>query len=321
MTELLLYLYAESPVHAGGADSLGALDLPIQREASTGYPVIWGQSLKGALRQAAIEKLSPDLVVDLFGSAIGDGRDEVIADADDMRGASTAGHLVVGDAQLVAMPIPTLRRTFAWVTSEIALTRLARKYRNLSATIPTVPRVGHDRGAAASAVWLDVNGTRSEILGPCLVPLGTEVNTDLARWSGRLSRDVLGGGDISFGQMADKLRDDLLLVDSSIMPMLLKECTEFVARVQLGAGKTVENGPFYSEYLPTETIMACSLSLRRSRQDDARTVDRLAGLQTLLDEKLITVGGDETIGKGMIWTRLLDAGTAAADPSPVGADR
>ena len=53
MTEFLLYLYAESPVHTGAAGSLDVLDLPVQREAATGYPVIWGQSLKGALRQAA----------------------------------------------------------------------------------------------------------------------------------------------------------------------------------------------------------------------------------------------------------------------------
>ena len=53
MTQYLLYLYAESPVHTGAADSVDVLDLPVQREAATGYPVIWGQSLKGALRQAA----------------------------------------------------------------------------------------------------------------------------------------------------------------------------------------------------------------------------------------------------------------------------
>src|SRR5688572_8231833 len=114
---MVLLLYAESPVHAGASDSVGLLDLPIQREVTTSYPVIWGQSLKGALRQAAGEH--PEVPA-VFGSALGGDRE-----------ATTAGQLAVGDAQLVAMPVPTLQRTFAWATSTIALTRLARRYRAL----------------------------------------------------------------------------------------------------------------------------------------------------------------------------------------------
>jgi CRISPR-associated protein Cmr4 len=48
VTEFLLYLYAESPVHTGATDSLDILDLPIQREAATGYPVIWQGRLQSA---------------------------------------------------------------------------------------------------------------------------------------------------------------------------------------------------------------------------------------------------------------------------------
>ena len=141
MTEFLLYLYAESPVHAGAADSVDVLDLPVQREASTGYPVIWGQSLKGALRQGAREAAGWDgLVTRVFGSEPGDRTGD---------GGTTPGLLAVGDAQLVAMPVPTLRRTFAWVTSEIALGRLARKYRALGREAPAVPDVGPgQRGGA-----------------------------------------------------------------------------------------------------------------------------------------------------------------------------
>jgi len=36
----LLYLYAETPVHAGSGTSLGIVDLPIQRERTTGYPIM-----------------------------------------------------------------------------------------------------------------------------------------------------------------------------------------------------------------------------------------------------------------------------------------
>ena len=99
-------------VHTGAADSAGVIDLPVQREAATGYPVIWGQSLKGALCQAAEDAGWGGRVTSVFGSEVGDNRDD---------GGTSPGTLAVGDAQLVAMPVPTLRHTFAWLTSEVAL--------------------------------------------------------------------------------------------------------------------------------------------------------------------------------------------------------
>jgi CRISPR-associated protein Cmr4 len=160
MTEYLLYLYAESPVHTGAADSADVLDLPVQREAATGYPVIWGQSLKGALRQAAGDA---DWVETVFGSAI---------QSPDENGGTTEGGLAVGDAQLVAMPVPTLRSTFAWMTTEIALGRLARKLRRLGVRVASVPgsrpgagprrrRCGRRRRTRCSGrVWCRSGGRR-----------------------------------------------------------------------------------------------------------------------------------------------------------------
>ena len=290
MTEFLLYLYAESPVHTGAGDSLDVLDLPVQREAATGYPVIWGQSLKGALRQAAREAGWPaGQVVSVFGSEVGEQAEG---------GGTTPGALAVGDAQLVAMPVPTLRRTFAWLTSEIALGRLARKYAALRRAAPPVPQTPTDGGAAAEREWTQA---ASEVLGPCVIPLGSAPDEDLAAWAGLLARDAVQAGG-AFAPFASKLRRDLVLAGSDLMPTLLRECTEQSVRVQLGETKTVQNGPFYSEYLPAETILAAALSLRR---EGAPAI--LAGLRELLDGTLLRVGGDETLGKGLVWARLLEA--------------
>lgn len=289
MTEYLLYLYAESPVHAGAADSVDVLDLPVQREAATGYPVIWGQSLKGALRQAAMEaggQWNDRRVQRIFGSQIAESSDE---------GGTSPGLLNVGDAQFVAMPVPALRRTFAWASSEIALGRLARKYTNLGTTVPQVPAVASDRGAAADPVW---TAAPDEVLGPCLVPLSD--SDEVRAWAQRLASDALGAGS-PFAPFSQKLGTDLLVVGADITPMLLRECTEQAARVQLGSSKTVENGPFYSEYLPAETILAASLVLRQA----ADTADNRDALRELLDGKLLQLGGDETLGKGLVWGRLL----------------
>jgi CRISPR-associated protein Cmr4 len=303
VTHYLLYLYAESPVHTGAANSVDVLDLPVQRESATGYPVIWGQSLKGALRQAAVDAHWDDArLQSVFGSAIGSPAED---------GGTTPGTLAVGDAQLVAMPVPTLRRTFAWLTSEIALARLARKYKVLATgATPALPEVASDRAMAASAAW-SAGGTR-EVLGPCLVPFedvpatGQSAGGDvaeggpLARWASRIADDALDWDPV-LRPFAGKLRDDLVMAGSELVPVLLRECTEQAVRVQLDASKTVANGPFYSEYLPTETIMAASLTLREKGDSPGNR----AALSGLLDKKLLQIGGDETLGKGLMWGRLL----------------
>ena len=298
MTDYLLYLYAESPVHAGAADSLDVLDLPVQREACDRLPGDLGAEPEGraAPGRPGCARLGQPAH---HGVRIG-GRDR----AGD--GGTTAGLLAVGDAQLVAMPVPTLRRTFAWVTSEIALGRVARKYAALGRQVPPVPEIAQDRGAAPDEEW---TRTPEEVLGPCVVPLGDTPDHGLRDWAGLLAGDAIGG-DGPFAPFAGKLRTDLLLTGSDIMPALLRECTEQAVRVQLDAAKTVENGPFYSEYLPAETILAASLTLRRPAGGDAPPGDHDKhgqALRALLDGKLFQVGGDETLGKGLIWGRLLES--------------
>ena len=43
-------MYAVSPCHAGSGSSLGVVDLPIQRERHTNWPMIQSSGVKGAFR-------------------------------------------------------------------------------------------------------------------------------------------------------------------------------------------------------------------------------------------------------------------------------
>lgn len=312
--EWLLYLYVESPLHAGAADASGVIDLPIQREAGTGFPVVWGQSLKGALRQAARDTGWDDEVLEaVFGSEprSGDEGDEgrPRADVADGEGGSSAGLLAVGDAQLVALPVPTLQHTFAWTTSDLALGRLARKYLALGDVRPRLPLPRRTDGVALAAAARWCGKGRDEVLGPLVVPLKDKPDPEVKAWADRIADDGIGG-DIEFKPFADKLREDLLVVDNNVMPDLNRECTEVVARVQLNNGKTVEHGPFYSEYLPAETLLVASLTLRDSDLSELYAEEAKA----LLHGKQIQIGGDETIGKGRVWCRLVGADVTDSDP-------
>ncbi|MFW6638519.1 type III-B CRISPR module RAMP protein Cmr4 [Nocardiopsis algeriensis] len=294
--DLLAFFYTESPLHAGASDSEGIIDLPIQREAHTRYPTVYGQSLKGALRQAAEEHRdwSDAHVRKVFGSPIALG------------GPTTPGLLSVGDAQLVALPVPTLRRTFAWVTSVLALSRLARKYR--AAKIGTLPSLPEEPGEALS---LGHGWTGSQAFGPLVLRVdgasGDEQNRRLGAWAERIRSDAFAPDD-AFTPFRTKFARDLVLVGDNAMSTLVEEGTEVSVRVQLDDRKTVENGPFHSEYLPTETILASVLTLRTApNAPDEETEEHEQLLTELLHgpgAALHRFGGDETLGKGLVWTRL-----------------
>lgn len=298
MDATLLFAYAESPLHHGGSESLGVIDLPIQRESTTGIPTIWGQSAKGALRQHATSdpRWKPDQVTAVFGSEVpGDGGTE---------GQLSAGWLAVGDFRLVALPVPTLEHTFAWATSPLLLSRLARVAGLAGITgLPPVPMVGTGAVLAKGDQWAITGNCPGLVIADYV--LNAVHDGHASEWGTWLADNGLPGlpeGDEQqdvFTYFRNKLRTDLLIVGDDDMVILAKECTEIVARVQLSASKTVSNGPWYTEYLPTETLLV-SFMRRCSPKGN------MPELKALLDRELLVAGGNETVGKGLMWLRWLD---------------
>src|SRR5437016_2995821 len=89
-----LYLYVETPLHAGVGSGLSSIDLPIQRERTTQYPMIQGSGIKGKLRSVAedmverkVGKLTDEKVTIMFGPKT--------------TGADHAGALIAGDARML----------------------------------------------------------------------------------------------------------------------------------------------------------------------------------------------------------------------------
>lgn len=122
MKTAMLGFLAETPIHPGAGRGLGVVDLPVAREASTGYPVIVGSSLKGALRDKA-GTVDMD-VEDRFGKP------------------ESAGDLMVSDARLLLLPVRSLTTSFRWVTCPHLIERYRRDLRRAGLScLPEVPVV------------------------------------------------------------------------------------------------------------------------------------------------------------------------------------
>jgi CRISPR-associated protein Cmr4 len=296
MAAVLLSLYAESPVHAGGDGRMDVIDMPIQREANSGLPVIWGQSLKGALRGHARNRWGSDpRIVNLFGDPPHEGGGR----------PARPGRVAVGDAQLLAFPVPTVRATFAWATSPLLLNRLRRRCRAVALAaggLPVdTPAASDHTALAASPQWVSANA----VIGPYVI--NCEHDDACTRWAAWLADQALPGLT-EFEPFRRKLEQDLIAIGDATLTAVTRECAEVTPRIQLGEeAKTAEN-LFYSEYLPTETMLVALI--------EAPTSDDLDALHELLDDQVLHLGGDETIGKGLMWTTLVGTPMAGDGEKP-----
>lgn len=275
---LLLHLYTETPVHAGGSESVGAVDLPIQREVTTDLPQIWSQTLKGALKQRVRDQ-NPFLARDLLGSEPGDA-------------STKPGRIDILDAMLVAFPVATLHSTFAWVTSPLLLDRLRRRHAALGHTdaLPAIPVVPD----TDALVHPDHADATAAAFGPyALTQRGRHI---ASAWATHLA-DTMLPTDTALQPFRDRLTRDLAVVADPVLRDIATECVELQARVQLHRDpdrrKTVQKGPFYTEYLPADALLS------------AMAVGPTADLRTLADavRGVFWLGGHESVGKGLLWCR------------------
>lgn len=157
----MLYIYVETPLHAGTGRGLGAIDLPIQRERITGYPIIQASSIKGRLRAECYDKFWQSLGVNCYeaalqkklqelidknmkeGSKKQDGELRLQAEIDLRKmiqkeglegafgpdtehGDEHAGAVSAGDARILLFPVRSLAGVFVWITSVDVLSRFLR---------------------------------------------------------------------------------------------------------------------------------------------------------------------------------------------------
>ena len=304
----LVFYYAISPVHMGAGSAIGAIDSPIQREVHTQHPMFAGSGLKGALRhhftrawpRAEGDKSKPNsLISRIFGPD---------TDASDFAGA-----LSLSDAQLVALPVRSLKGGFAYVTSPLALARLHR-LASQAGLLPdwVVPNVAENKAKTASDTLL--HGQQLILEAFEFMAAADEPLKAIAQW---IATHALPGNASSF--FSSKLKTDLVLLNDTDFSHFARYgmVVEPHVRINDESGTAEDGGLFYVENLPPETLMVglAQASIERfkksSRRDDAPELltapqvlakvftgqgDTLPGI----GEKLLQIGGDATTGRGLV---------------------
>ena len=317
----LVFYYAISPVHMGAGSAIGAIDSPIQREVHTQHPMFAGSGLKGALRHhfnRAWPRVEGDdrkpnsLINRIFGP--------------DTNASDFAGALSLSDAQLVALPVRSLKGGFAYVTSPLALARLHRLATQAGMAVEwSVPAVSTDKALAASASLLLDKADKSKQLVLEAFEFPAEVDTTLKAIAQWIATHALGGSGNSF--FADKFKADLVLLHDTDFAHFARHAMVVEPHVciddETGAAKGT--ALFYVENLPPETLMVglAQASIERFKKN-SRNADSAPLFQA--DEvlkqvfaggnvntpgiggKLLQIGGDASTGRGLVVVQSVQPG-------------
>ncbi len=291
----LLYLYAETPVHAGSGTSLGIVDLPIQRERTTGYPIVQASGLKGCLRDVAQGQDAQKVKI-VFGPETNAAHEH-------------AGALSVGDARILLFPVRSLVGVFAWVTSQNVLARFKRDARlaglqnvNWTETGPTQDNTA--LVAPGSAVVANNRVVLEEFA------FAAEENAVVKTIAGWLAENALPVGE-EYKYWRESLPKRLVILPETAFRDFVQFSTEVISRIRLDdEKKTVAPGALWSEeHLPSDTLLYAVLFASKPRVDkppsdlqDAQAVLRF--VKSCVDGKRLQLGGDATVGRGVVKVRM-----------------
>lgn len=292
MEKLNLFIYTETSLHAGTGSSVSVVDLPIQRERSTQYPLVQGSGVKGALRQQ-LALSSDDDKVEVFGP--------------DTKGASDhAGALAVGDAQIVLFPVRSLVGVFAYVTCPHVLARIKRDVETLPA-LNGSPKRGEALVTQNSAVSVNPKQVVLEefTFGGTENDNAVKVNDSVTQIAAWLAANALPADD-AYAYWRDKLKTSLVVLSDDDFRDFVVNSTEITTRVRLEAAKkTVATGALWTEEaLPSDTLLLSAMVVRKSRKTDRSAADLKTKIATALTQNnRIQIGGDETTGSGFVALR------------------
>jgi CRISPR-associated protein Cmr4 len=299
-TATMMFLYTETSLHAGSGTSLGVVDLPIQREKYTDFPVVQASGIKGAVREwfefTCTDSASRRKIELAFGP------DKIGSEESGFAAAMT-----FTDARILLFPVRSLKGVFAYCTSPTVLERF-RRDAQIAGVSPdwTVPTPPDDQTA------LGVNGGSDVAAGDQVLleeyAFRFQAKDEVTRIAEWLARHAFpGGGEYKFWR--EKVKKSLLVLPDNAFRDFVKLSTEVQARIKIkNETRTVEKGGlFYEEALLSDSLLYSVVLAHDPVKDDrAELPDAGAVLAFLreIDGKRLQLGGDATIGRGIVSVRF-----------------
>jgi len=334
----MLFIYVETPLHVGSGRGLGAVDLPIQRERTTNYPMVQASSLKGRMRAETYARYEPfkkryeELLAQFVREISSETKDkeqakqnaenrarrqaaretglEAIFGPEAGEGASEfAGAISFGDARILLFPVRSLAGVFAWTTSVDALERFVRaaKMTDSKFDVSLPPELPKDKDEA----WAWVNGDTLQVGGKVVLEEFSFAakldHADKVRAIGEwIANNALPKDGYDYWRKA--LPQKLCILPDDAFRDFVMYGTEVQTHIKIKAEtKTVDGGMLWtSESLPMDTLLYAPVMATDTRTKiNGNTVKADAVLQQVVELVKLQIlrtqlGGDETTGQGIV---------------------
>lgn len=310
----MLFFRAVTPVHAGAGGSLSHIDLPIQREKTTRFPMIQSGGVKGALRSwcKRHSNFTQEWMIDVFGTEPSEGET-----------TPGAGALGITDAKLLLLPVASEPGLFSLVTcravledwqTRLTLTGLAKL------PFGSIPEPkGEERVLVANGASSGCNEHQSHYW---LLDMPFTVDVQHVAWMSGLANKL---ADLLFGDrgedafLKEHLQKHLLLVHDEVFRDLTHEATEVRTRIRIDddSGVVQEGALWTEEVLPPHAILYSLLvHTPRAGSTPAEGRECIRDLRQLFSSglKVTQLGGDQTLGFGWMQTICLEPGDFERKP-------
>ncbi|NLV30975.1 MAG: type III-B CRISPR module RAMP protein Cmr4 [Acidobacteria bacterium] len=292
----VVFLYAVSPVHMGAGQAVDVIDNPIQRERHTGHPCFAGSGIKGAVRHGwrALGG-SPEEIESLLGP-----------DSENKNGLH-AGAVSFGDAQLVLLPVRSLRNGYVYATCPQALAR-ARRLMALSGAAVKWDAVSVPAGEALTA--------NAELIPEGKLHLeafeySASESAELKAIATDLAERALPGAD-EYAFFREKLKTDITVLSDTDFGYFAQNAMLVEPHVCIDSttGAAKGTGLFYTENLPPESLLIAPLLASQTRTgrkgEDLPAEIVLGKILPLINGKPLQIGGDATTGRGLVVAKVVE---------------
>lgn len=298
-----LFLHCQTPLHAGSGQDLGYIDLPIQREKHTGFPKVEASSLKGALREV-FEKNNTALTSPFnVNSVVKDG---VSLSFGPRNGSDHAAAIGFTDAMLLLFPVKSLKGIFTWITCPRALKRFKDELELCNSTNESeeinklLELVPLDRENKASDLTQIGVGDKSIVLEE----YAYEIESDgvVKKFASKLG--------VQLG--IDDLDKRMVILEDDDFTDFVKLHTEVISRIVINNETGTTDNLFNEEFLPAESVLyslVLASPIFKAKDEDKgifkKTTDEEEH-ENLMKyfkqgvEEIFQLGGDATLGKGII---------------------
>ncbi len=329
-----LFLICETPLHVGSGDSLGIVDMPIQREKHTGFPKVESSSLKGSLRTAFEGNAANDVNKWIqIQAAFGYDEDGIIPGVEEKftlgEGAEKKlkkefiGCLGFTDARILLFPVKSMKGVFAWITCPLVLRKFAEEMRLCERSDSNFFQDISENTVSESCELVVKNkeGKEQVVLEEFAFNVGQDSNC------GQLAKCL---AEILFAEKQqsywkDRLSKNLVVLSNDDFKDFIEHSTEVITRTKINNDTgTVQDGALFTEeFLPTDSIMYSlvlaspippmfwdenKFAVLKEFKKESGVIKYFGNTLNKEIKNIFQLGGNATLGKGIVRIVFLNDG-------------